>query len=389
MKIIHTADWHIGAVLYGYDRREEHIAAFDALKKIIQEEQPDVLLVCGDIFHNPRPSAAAQSLFTKVLTGFKAVVPAMTIVVTAGNHDSPSLHEIFRDAWQELGVHAIGSANGTDDELKEKLIVEVPGKCFIAAVPYLYDKSTMAEKYRIILEEIAKINEAGLPVIAMAHANVPFGEEDEKRDYVGAVEPCEIGTFGTGYDYLALGHIHRTAGIPGTNARYCGSIIPITFGEKSKRSVSKIEIERHGERPRISTIEIATMKPVVSVPANGFKGWNDAIEELKEYEAEGAAYVRLCINHNDEIPANATEIASAICTEKGLDFCVLNYPTLDLQSRADGRQNLSIEEFKQMTPAEVAKMYVRDTGLEFNEDLEGLFTEVLDALEAEKKGTEE
>ena len=80
MRIIHTADWHIGQLFYGYDRVAEHTVAFAALRDIVALKQPDVLLVSGDVFHNPQPSATAQAMLTRVITELRDAAPKMTII---------------------------------------------------------------------------------------------------------------------------------------------------------------------------------------------------------------------------------------------------------------------------------------------------------------------
>lgn len=75
---------------------------------IVREQKPDVFLLCGDVYHTPQPSAAVQTMFTNALVEIRDANPDMTIVITAGNHDSGTKHDIFRTPWKALKVVTIG-----------------------------------------------------------------------------------------------------------------------------------------------------------------------------------------------------------------------------------------------------------------------------------------
>ena len=108
MKILHTSDWHLGHTLYNYDRTEEQRAMLEQMVSIVEEQKPDVFLLCGDVYHTPQPSAAVQTMLSDGLVRIHEANPQMTIVMTAGNHDSGTKHEIFQTPWKALKVYAIG-----------------------------------------------------------------------------------------------------------------------------------------------------------------------------------------------------------------------------------------------------------------------------------------
>lgn len=97
MKIIHTSDWHLGQQLFDYDRSEEQRDFLRQLRNWVAAEQPDALLVSGDVFHYCSPSASAQRLYTDALVALHETCPSMQIIITAGNHDSSSKLEISRN----------------------------------------------------------------------------------------------------------------------------------------------------------------------------------------------------------------------------------------------------------------------------------------------------
>ena len=116
-------------MLYNYDRTAEQTAMLQQMADIVRAEQPDVFLLCGDVYHTPQPSAAVQTLFTNALVNIHQANPSMTIVITAGNHDSGSKHEIFSTPWKTLNVYTIGNLN---KENMEEHIIAVKDKGYIS-----------------------------------------------------------------------------------------------------------------------------------------------------------------------------------------------------------------------------------------------------------------
>ena len=109
MKILHTSDWHLGQIFYGYERNEEHRAFLKSLSGIVGDEQPDAMIVCGDVFHNSTPSAAARKIYVDGMLEICRACPGMTVAVIAGNHDSPSRLEADAGLWSHFNVRVIGS----------------------------------------------------------------------------------------------------------------------------------------------------------------------------------------------------------------------------------------------------------------------------------------
>ena len=107
MRVLHTSDWHLGHTLHGYDRAYEHQRFLDWLLDTLEAEAVDALLIPGDVFDNANPSAATQHQLYRFLTTARARMPALSIVVTAGNHDSPARLEApspFFEIAKALGI---------------------------------------------------------------------------------------------------------------------------------------------------------------------------------------------------------------------------------------------------------------------------------------------
>ena len=386
MKILHTSDWHLGHTLYNYDRTEEQKAMLDQMVNIVKEEQPDVFLLCGDVYHTSQPSAAVQTMFTNALVQIRDANPGMTIVITAGNHDSGSKHDIFRTPWKALKVYTVGCIDASQ---KEELVVEVPGKGYVIAVPYVNERNMPKGLFQELIDIVGEKNAYNLPVVMMAHTTVrgcDFAGHDNASEYtVGGIDSCDLDEMGSGYDYLALGHIHHGQFIHSGkhNVRYCGSPIPVSFDEMYKHSVSIVEVAKHGEKPTIKEIEINPHRPLVTLPIEGVATWEDAKDLLKNYPNDIDAYIRLNVEVDDLLPADANAEAQMICEEKNCKFCVINSRRLN-KNRTEARI-MSVQEFKAEDPIGIAQRYAQDMEKEFDDDMRKLFYETLAAIKEEER----
>ena len=275
MKLIHTSDWHLGHTLYNYDRTEEQQAFLQQLAEIVEREQPDALLVSGDVYHYSSPSASVQKMYTEAMLEIHRRCPSMTIVVTAGNHDSSSKLEITRSLWESFGLHVIGSIRREEETIQwSRHIIEVTGKDgrpvgYILPVPHVYPQNfpspdlemkreeRMPYFFQTLLDETRRINTDGLPVVLMAHLAVTGSDTTGHTDLIGGMDYFPLDQLGAGYDYLALGHIHCPQTLKGSDgrARYCGTPYPVSFDETYPHSVSLVTVES-GKQPEIQDIRI-------------------------------------------------------------------------------------------------------------------------------------
>ena len=139
MKILHTSDWHLGHTIYNYDRTEEQTDMLNQIVEIVNNEKPDLFLLCGDVYHTAQPSASVQTMFVNALMNIHNANPEMTIVITAGNHDSGSRHEIFSAALETMKIYTIGNLT---KENFDKHIIEIPNKGYVIAIPYTHERNT-------------------------------------------------------------------------------------------------------------------------------------------------------------------------------------------------------------------------------------------------------
>lgn len=249
MRILHTADWHLGARLVERDRLPEHAAFLEWLLDTLRSEKIDALLVSGDVFDAANPPQDAVALyfdFLKRLADLKTV----KAIITGGNHDSASHLNAPRELLKRFDVHVFGHAGETN-------VVDLGG-AVVAAVPFLRERdlrqTTVGETITAVHEQVRFAIRAhyaaqlaacrqlaqGRPVIAMGHLTVLGATtSDSERDiHIGNLGAVGADLF-NGFDYTALGHLHRPQKVASLETiRYSGSPIALSFSEAAdKKSV--------------------------------------------------------------------------------------------------------------------------------------------------------
>lgn len=386
MKILHTSDWHLGHTLYNYDRTEEQLSMLKQVEDIVRKHQPDVFLLCGDIYHTSQPSAAVQTMLSEAIINIRNANPNMTMIITAGNHDSATRHEIFTTPWKALKVHTIGNL---DKNNINKHIIKIDNIGYIIAIPYTYERNIPKGFFQEILDTVSNLNTENLPVVMTAHTTIhgcDFIGHDHATEYtVGGIDAFNIEQMGEGYDYLALGHIHHEQFIHTGkhNVRYSGTPIAINFDENYPHSISLVEIDKHGEAPRVTKIEISNPHPLVTLPTEGLTSWDEALNLLKNFPNDISAYIRLNVEIESFLPPNANAEALAIAQNKQCRFCYINAKRKSTQQT--NTKTFTVQEFQAQNPIVIVQQYIEDSGAEFTDEIKTLFQEAITLIDEESR----
>lgn len=380
MRLLHTSDWHLGHSLYGYDRTEEHAAVLDSIIEIAVSARPDIILICGDIFDSAQQGAGVQKLLVDKIDALVEACPDTHIIMTAGNHDSASRHEAFRQLWLRRGVNVIGTAPEKDNP--DKLIIQLDGIGTVVACPFLHPRFIPEDFYAVQLQRALELTPDGLPVIMMAHLSVSGSESVGHKFSVGNIDSVSLENLGEGYDYLALGHIHRpqTIGRDG-RARYCGTPIAISFDEPAEHGVTLVEINHHGDRPKITHIPVPQPVELITIPAHGSTSAQLALGLLEDFPSDKTAYIRLNVSGKGPVPVDLNEKARAICASKAARFCLVNYT--DESEAGNEMRHISVSEFKDTSPIEIARNFFTASGMDFDPEMEDLMNSVLAQVQDE------
>ena len=294
MRILHTADWHIGQTLNGFGREAEHRAFLDDLGQIIEDHQVDALLVAGDVFDGQNPSGEAQRLLYGALANFLRRRPGLTVVLIAGNHDPAQRLEAPEAVLRSLGVHVVGTLHRDDTgvALDRHLIAlkdaaGVP-RAHVLAVPYLRSSdfpglnlnaasgeegsaASLTRQLHLGLTGAALLRTAGLPLLAMGHLTCAGGLESEgaeRRILIGGDHAVPPEVYPAELSYVALGHLHRPQNLDGGRLRYAGSPLPLSKTELAYgHGVTLIDIK--AERLTHRHLPLPRRVPMLHLPASG------------------------------------------------------------------------------------------------------------------------
>jgi len=324
MKILHTSDWHIGRSLYGRKRYEEFEAFLAWLADTIEKRQVDVLLVAGDVFDTSTPSNRAQELYYLFLCRV-ATSSCRHVVVTAGNHDSPSFLNAPKALLRALNVHVVGApTERSDDEVLLLSDSDGTPELIVCAVPYLRDRDirvaqageSIEDKQRKLIEGIqhhyAEVTElaqakrqtldAQIPLVAMGHLFTAGGqtvEGDGVRElYVGSLAHVSSGIFPDGIDYLALGHLHVPQKINQSDVmRYSGSPLPMGFGEAGQvKSVCLVEFANDNAEALVQLVNVPVFQRLERVCGT----WDEISARIQELStAQSKAWLEVVYDGED------------------------------------------------------------------------------------------
>lgn len=267
MRVLHTSDWHIGADLCEKSRLAEHEAFFAWLIETIQQEQVDVLLVSGDIFDTTSPANRAVKAYFTFLNRVRETC-CRHVILTGGNHDSPSHLNAPAEYLGMDNIHVLGCARDGRHEDEVLVLDDVHGApgLIVCAVPFLRDRDVRRASFGQDLDQRARDLCAGITahyqevlaiarerMASLAHpcAIVGMGHLFARGSTLAGREAQltvgtlgEMGTdFARGFAYMALGHIHSAQRVGGSERiRYSGSILPMNFGEAGDKQVVLLDV---------------------------------------------------------------------------------------------------------------------------------------------------
>ena len=373
LKILHTADWHLGHRLHSISRRYEHECFLSWLLAQIKKTRADALIIAGDIFDSANPPASAQAVFYDFLVKARKCNQTLDIIIIGGNHDSASRLDAPSQILQSLGIRVIGGLTHLDDggiDWQRLLIplsnkngeisaicgampfirnVDLPqmkGQEFsdsndplIQGVSKLYQQLfAQMQEYRIKMQLDDSVGQ-----IVTGHCymvGTTLSELSERRILGGNQHALPASIFNEKIDYVALGHLHKAQQVTntiknivkntakntakntkGALIRYSGSPIPLSFTERNyKHQISQIVLDvnasgkTENERLQVQAITIPRAVLIKSIPEHGYV-------KLTELEAHIAA---LNLNKEKSDENNAEDKKTGA-----------NYPMLEIRVELD------------------------------------------------------
>jgi len=390
MRFLHTSDWHLGQTLHQFDRGYEHQCFLDWLLDTLAAEQADALLIAGDVFDNANPSSAAQKQLYRFLREAKTRVPALDIVIIAGNHDSPGRLEAPGPLLQALDIAVVGHvARNADGEIDlDRLVVpltdragEVAAWCL--AIPFLRPGDVpritpeaeaagadpylegIALLYRQALGRALERRGPGQAIVALGHCHMAGGAssaDSERRILIGGSEALSASIFEPAVAYAALGHLHLAQKVGRQeHLRYCGSPLPLSFSEIGyTHQVLRVDLDAEAVGT-VTSLPVPRAVDLLRVPPRPAL-LDEVLAALRVLELPPQPecawpYLEVRVRLEGPEPALRSRIEAAL---EGKPVRLARIDTSSARGDADGAPAVSLDELERLQPEDIFRRLYRD-----------------------------
>jgi exonuclease SbcD len=392
-RIIHTADWHLGARLMDCSRHAEHGAFFDWLITQLTELRPDLLIVAGDIFDSGTPPQEALHLYYQFLARLAATVRCRTLIL-GGNHDSPATLHAPREVLAALDIRVIAAppTNPADALWQFDDVV-------ICAVPFLRERDIRTAEPGQSTDDVAAAIRAGINqhyrnlhtaacdiakerlLIATGHLTAvgsQLSPGSERSIYIGNLGAIESSCF-DGFAYVALGHIHRPQIVGGNDCiRYAGSPFPLSFAEIDLPKEIRI-IDISGATLTQQTLPIPVFRSLVRVTLLASQLKTDLIQLQTDIDPAFQPWIELTVSDGHTHPDLDRQVREAA---KGLNLRILKILT-PIPADAESITAISgttVVSLGDLTPEEVFAARLRAASIEPSSEEGQMLTSSFDHL---------
>lgn len=409
IRILHTADWHLGQTFFGYDRTQEHEHFLDWLAGVLTENKIDVLIVAGDVFDVSNPSAASQRMFYRFIHRVTTENPGLQLVIVAGNHDSAARLESPLPLLQEMRTEIKGIVRKQDGEIDySHLLVELKNaegkvEALCMAVPFLRQgdypsvetegnpyAEGVKELYARLAEYALTRRKEGQSLVAVGHL-LATGSEIAEKDHseniiIGGLESVSPDSFSGQIAYTALGHIHKSQRISGReNVRYAGSPLSMSFAEKHyHHGVVKVVLDE-GVAVEIEKLEYTPLVRLLSIPSKEAADPEEVLDELRRLELpedEPMPYLEVKVRLSEPEPMLRQQVEEILKDKPVRLARIVSFYREAAEGSAE--EEVLIAGLQEMNPLQIVKATFENSyQTEMPEELVRLFQEVCQSINLE------
>lgn len=381
MKILHTGDWHIGKLVHGIHMTKDQQYILKALVALIEKEAPDVLIIAGDLYDRSVPPVEAVDLLDEVLTEI-VMSHEIQVMIVAGNHDSPDRLGFASQLLRDKGLHISGHISKPIEPI---VLEDAHGPVNFHLIPYA-EPAIVREIYKdtaikshdaamkVITEDIKGRMSPDQRHVCIAHAFLMGTASLETSD---SVRPLSIGgseyvdaAYFEGFNYTALGHLHKPQKVVHDHIRYSGSLLKYSFSEANqKKSLAMIDLDGDGH----VEVTLHSLEPQRDMRV--IKG---RLEDLVDVGVYGET------NTDDYIMAVLTDegdLIEPISSLRSVYPNVLRVEKEQYDRVAGDDQTSASGDFKKKNPLDLFhEFYENISGEDFDEDQSAIVTKVLNDI---------
>ncbi len=302
MKLIHVSDLHIGKRVNEFSMLDDQAYILTEMLRVIDAEQPDGVLIAGDVYDKAVPSAEAVQLFDDFLCRLAARdLPTFLI---SGNHDSPERLAFGGRLMQASGIHISPVYAGSVEPL---YLEDAHGRVAIYLLPFIkpahvrrYFSDQPIESYtdamRVAIEQMAV--DSSIRNVLVTHQFVTGATRSESEDLsVGGSDNVDVSVFDA-FDYVALGHLHGPQSVGRDTVRYCGTPLKYSFSETAHhKSITVVELGEKGD----VDIRTVALKPLHDL--RELKGTYEQLTDRRTYLGTATDdYLHVTLTDEEDVP---------------------------------------------------------------------------------------
>ncbi|MBQ2960661.1 MAG: exonuclease SbcCD subunit D [Oscillospiraceae bacterium] len=302
MRFIHLSDLHIGKRVNEISMIEDQQYILSAIIRIVDEQQPEAVVIAGDVYDKSVPSAEAVTLLDDFLC--RLAKRNMPVLIISGNHDSPERLAFGGRLMEGAGIYVSPVYGG---KLEPVVLEDAKGEVKFWMLPFVkpshvkrFFPEQKIESYTDALR--VAVSDMGIDVsqrnVLITHQFVTGAETCESEEIsVGGTDNVDASVFAD-FDYVALGHIHGPQNIGSQRIRYCGTPLKYSFSEvKHEKSVTLVELGSKGE------LEVSTLPLEPKRDLREIKGTYDELTARSFYEGTAVDdYLHVTLTDEDDIP---------------------------------------------------------------------------------------
>ncbi len=309
MKFLHISDLHIGKRVNEFSMIEDQKYILNQILRIAEQERAEAVLIAGDIYDKPMPSAEAVQMFDWFLTGLADL--GKTVIAVSGNHDSPERIAFGGELMRGRGVYVSPVYRG---EALEVELRDEYGDISVHLLPFLKpatlrhalegrqeeEENRLPESYQEALEIAVKRMEIDVKKrnILVAHQFVTgAGRCDSEEVSVGGLDNVDASVFDD-FDYVALGHIHSPQSVGRETVRYCGTPLKYSFSEaEQEKSVTVLEMGEKGDVV-LSTVPLVPLRDMRKIRGS----YGEVMSRSFYQDTNTEDYVQITLTDEEDIP---------------------------------------------------------------------------------------
>lgn len=355
MKFLHLGDLHLGKRVYGYSMLDDQRFALEQVVRMVAQNRVDAVVIAGDIYDKTVPSGEAVSLFDWFFT--QLCERNITVLAVSGNHDSGERLDFGKTLLSQQGMHLIGTFNGTVASVtltdREQCRVQFHLLPWLRPMEWREKWKLEESTQQCVMQEALKRAEWEQQArhVLIAHTFVTVGgtmpeQSDSEILPVGGVDAVDAALF-DGYDYVALGHIHRPQRLGRDSVRYCGSLLKYSFSEaRYPKSVPLVTLGEAGEA-EITLLPLIPKHDLREIRGN----LQDVISDLVRQAGDPEDYLRVILTDDEELYDPQAALRAVYPNLMRLDFDNIRTQTAD----AEGLQRE--EAAQQLTPVQLFEQF--------------------------------